>query len=376
MPKLNWRNFSEKKTEIPINVIEDSIKQNIKNSVKESDPKNIAISLSGGIDSSIVLLFLKKVFPNTSINAFSIKFSDSVDETPKAKEIANHVGVSQKILFIENYFEKLPLVISKSGLPFWDIHWYYVAEQATNSNYLASGDGGDELFGGYTFRYSKFLSMINSNSTPQEKVKAYLECHLRDHVPDQPELFDEKSNFHWSEIYDTLIPFFDKPLNPLEQVFLADYNGKLLYNFSLFNNRILESLKITPISPLLSKETINLSTKMSPEQKYDPINNIGKLPLRKILEKHKMLHLFDNQKLGFSVNTINLWNNSGKELCKQYLLESKLVKDSWISKNWILKHLDKKDLEIRYINKFFGLLAFEIWYRIHVINEMNANSKI
>lgn len=376
LPKKNWKDFNSKKIKIPIEILENTIKQNILNSVKEKNPQKIAISLSGGIDSSLVLLLLKQVFPNSSIDAFSVKFFDSVDETPKAKEIADHLGVSHQVISIENYFEKLPLVIGQSGLPFWDIHWYYVAKQAASHDYLASGDGGDELFGGYTFRYSKFLSLITSNSTPLDKVKAYLECHSRDHVPDQDHLFLKKSNFQWSEIYDILIPYFDNPLNPLEQVFLADYNGKLIYNFSIFNNNILKSLKIKPIIPLLSKEMISHSLKMSIEQKYDSKTNTGKLPFRTILEKYNMLHFFDNKKLGFSVNTINLWKDSGKELCKQYLLNSKLVRDSWISKDWILKYIDKNDIEIRYVNKFFGLLAYEIWYRIHVTHEMNINSKI
>jgi asparagine synthase (glutamine-hydrolysing) len=377
LPKLTWRDLYKEKENISIDVLENTIKKNILNSINESDPKNIAISLSGGIDSSLVLLLLKKVFPNSKINAFSIKFSNSIDETIKARDIANHVGVSHKIISVDNYFEKLPLVISRTGLPFWDIHWYYVAEQAKSiSNYLVSGDGGDELFGGYTFRYSKFLSLINPNSTPQDKIKAYLECHLRDHVPDQSEIFTQNSNFSWSEIYDLLMPYFDNSLNPLEQLFLADYNGKLLYNFSIFNNKILESFKIKPIAPLISNEMINYSNKMDLHQKYNLNKNIGKLPLRKILEKYNMMHFFDNEKLGFSVNTINLWKHSGNELCKKYLLDSKLVQDSWISKDWILKHIHKKELEIRYINKFFGLLAFEIWYRIHITHEMNSNSKI
>jgi asparagine synthase (glutamine-hydrolysing) len=377
LQKLTWKDLYKEKENISINILENTIKKNIFNSINESDPKNIAISLSGGIDSSLVLLLLKEVFPNSKINAFSIKFSNSIDETIKARDIANHVGVSHKIISVDDYFEKLPLVISRTGLPFWDIHWYYVAEQAKPiSNYLVSGDGGDELFGGYTFRYSKFLSLINPNSTPQDKIKAYLECHLRDHVPDQSEIFAQNSNFSWSEIYDLLIPYFDNPLNPLEQLFLADYNGKLLYNFSIFNNKILESFKIKSITPLISNEMINYSNKMDLHQKYNLNKNVGKLPLRKILEKYKMMHFFDNEKLGFSVNTINLWKNSGNELCKNYLLDSKLVQDSWISEDWILKHIHKKELEIRYINKFFGLLAFEIWYRIHITHEMNSNSKI
>lgn len=376
LPKLEWTDFSNT-SNVSIDTLENLIEKSILNSVNGIEPKKIAISLSGGIDSSLVLLFLKKVLPNSSIKAFSIKFADSVDETPRSKEIANHFDVSHEIISVDDYFKKLPLVISQSGLPFWDIHWYYVAEKVKSySNFLASGDGGDELFGGYTFRYSKFLKLVNSNSTPLDKVKAYLQCHERDHVPDQTALFGKKSHFGWSEIYQFLVPYFDNSLDLLEQVFLADYNGKLLYNFSIFNSNILESLNINPLTPLISKEIIYASLRIPSNQKYDSTNNMGKLPLRNILHKYKIMHLIDNQKLGFSVNTINLWKKSGKEICKQFLIDSNLVKQSWISKDWILSNIDKKDLETRYVNKFFGLLAFEIWYRINITHEMSGNENI
>ena len=376
LQKLKWNDFTQK-NKISISSIENSIKKNILNSVKNLEPEKIAISLSGGIDSSIVLLFLKQVFANSKIKAISVKFSDSVDETSRAKDIANNFDVEQEILFIDNYLEKLPQAINISKLPFWDIHWYYVAEKAKNySNYLASGDGGDELLGGYVFRYSKFLSLIRPNSTPIEKAQAYIQCHERDHVPDQESIFGSKSNFNWSDIYKILLPYFDNSLSPLEQVFLADYNGKLLYNFSILNTKIINSFGIKPIIPLLSNEMILYSIHMNIEEKYDQSQNIGKLPLRKILEKNNILKFFDDQKLGFSVNTINLWNNYGHEICKHYLSDSRMVKDGWLGKNWILKYIDRRDLDVRYVNKFLGLLSFEIWYRMFVTREFNPKTTL
>ena len=376
LPKLAWKDFSKKTPDIT-NTIEDSIKQNILNSVPESQPKKIAISLSGGLDSSLSLLLLRQVFPDSSVSAFSVKFDESIDETPRTKEIADHLGALHKVILVDDYFKKLPAAIGASGLPYWDIHWYYVAERARPfSKYLVSGDGGDELFGGYVFRYSKFLSLIGPDSSPIEKVRAYLECHLRDHVPDHEKLFAPKAGFYWSEIYDALIPYFDNPLNPLDQVFLADYNGKMLYNFAIFNSRILKHFEMMPVTPLLSKEIACDSAKMTPEEKYNQKDSIGKLPLRKILQKHGLSYLFNRQKLGFSVNTTNLWRSSGRDLCSQYLLNFRLVEDSWISKDWIVDHIDKRDLEVRYVNKFFGLLAFEAWYRIHITHEMNPNSNL
>ena len=42
--------------------------------------------------------------------------------------------------------------------------------------------------------------------------------------------------------------------------------------------------------------------------------------------------------------------------------------------NWISKYIDQNDLDVRYINKFFGLLAFEIWYRLFITKEMKSDT--
>ena len=103
---------------------------------------------------------------------------------------------------------------------------------------------------------------------------------------------------------------------------------------------------------------------------------MGKLPLRKILEQNNHHSLVGQKKLGFNVNTINLWKTHGHKLCKDYLTDSRIAKDGWISDIWIQKYIDSQNLDVRYINKFLGVLAFEIWYRIFVTKEMDSNSTL
>jgi asparagine synthase (glutamine-hydrolysing) len=355
------------------------IENNLKNSIqtKLESTKNLTISLSGGVDSTLVLGLIRKTLPDLKINAISIKFAHSTDETPIAKKIADFFETEHEIICLDNYLLELPAAISIIGLPFWDIHWYYIAKNAKNkSNFLASGDGGDELFGGYTFRYSKFLSLTNPNSTPLEKIKAYLSCHERDWVPDQEKIFNSKSNFSWNLIHSIFQPFFDNSLSPLNQVFLADYNGKLMYNFSIISNKINHFFNIKAIAPILEPELISYASHMSPESKYDLHKNIGKLPLRKLLTKYECDSLISKEKLGFSVNTINLWNSIGKELCHSYLDNARIIEDGWINKEWISSHIKKPDLDVRYVNKFLGLLSLEIWYRLFVTKEMNSTTKL
>ena len=170
------------------------------------------------------------------------------------------------------------------------------------------------------------------------------------------------------------MPYFDNPLSNLEQVFVADYNGKLLYNFSPINSRIVKSFNVEVIAPLLNENLISYGLKIPSKYKYDEIKNIGKLPLRELLTKNKADHLISKEKLGFNVNTINLWNSHGHKLCKEFFDNSRIVEDGWINNEWIQKYIDKTDLDVKYVNKFLGLLAFEIWYRLFVTKEMSDST--
>ena len=244
------------------------------------------------------------------------------------------------------------------------------------SKVLISGDGGDELFAGYTFRYEKFLSLTSENSSPLEKVTAYLECHERDRVPDQDAIFSQKSNFSWESIHNILLPYFDNQLSRLEQVFLADYNGKLLYNFNPINSNIVKNFNMKLLTPILNDELISISSHIKKLHKYDENNNLGKLPLRKILTQNGHDSLVGQQKLGFNVNTISLWKKHGHKLCKEFLTDSRVVDDGWISNTWIQKYIDSQKLDVRYINKFLGILSFEIWYRLFITKELDSNTKL
>jgi asparagine synthase (glutamine-hydrolysing) len=376
LPKLTWKDFQTHSDPVSINFINQCMENYVQKHNLDSQNK-ISIALSGGIDSTLALSVIRKMYPNLEINAISIKFADSTDETQIASKIAERLDANHEIISLENYLLELPKAISIIKQPFWDLHWYYVVKQASSSSsHIISGDGGDELFGGYTFRYSKFLSSINRNSSISDKIHAYLECHQRDHVPDQNLLFGKKSNFSWNSIHNILLPYFDNSLDPLTQVFLSDYNGKLLHNFAPINSTIHQYFDMKSITPILNSELIDYSSHLHSNEKYDEITNIGKIPLRKLLEKYEINDLINNQKQGFSVDTLNLWKSYGKKLCKFYLDESRLVQDDWINNEWIVKHIDKNNLDIRYVNKFLGLLAFEIWYRLFITKEMNSDEKL
>jgi asparagine synthase (glutamine-hydrolysing) len=377
IPKLGHGNFLTTNHELSIDYVENIIISTIKKTISEKN-KKITIALSGGVDSTLLAAILKKNFPEADIEALSIKFAESVDETPIASSIAEYLDIKHRIVDLENYLIELPKAISIIKVPHWDLHWYHVVKNMSqNSEYLLSGDGGDELFGGYVFRYKKYLSLVNSKSLPTEKIKAYLSCHERDWVPDQEALFSKKSQFSWDVIYDKLMPYFDNSLDLLNQVFLADFNGKLLFNWLPIYSKLYEHFNVKPITPLLSEDLIRYCTHAPIETKYDQSTNIGKLLLRKLLSKYQVDNFVPKEKLGFSASTINLWKFFGKKLCQNYLKDARITAAGYINQSWLDKWLVKNDdIQVRYVNKFMGLLAFEIWYRLFVTKDMSANTTL
>ena len=377
IPKKTWKDFIEKPSDASPQIIENLICSNIDKTIKNSVHTKTSIALSSGVDSTLVLALLKKTCPDVKVNAISIRFEDSVDESKYAAKIASKFDIDHSIVYVENYLKELPHAISIIKQPFWDLHWYHVVKKAkTLGKFLVSGDGGDELFGGYTFRYKKFLSLTSKNSLPIDKVKAYLQCHERDWVEDQIDIFGKKLNFNWNYIYKQFLPYFDNPLNSLSQVFLADFNGKLLYNWIPLNTSFHNYFKVKPVTPLLSKETIHHTTHLPINLKYNSKTDTGKLLLREILHKYSLEKMLIKKKQGFSVNTINLWKSHGYDLCDYYLSDARTIQDKWISKDWIQKHFRKNDLDIRYVNKFLGILALEVWYRLFVTKEMKPTTKL
>ncbi len=228
-PKLLPEHFNEKQDNSnPEEFIEKSITNKISQEIGMNTHK-IGIALSSGIDSTLVLALLRKEYPSNEIESVSVKFSESVDETEASRKISEKFQTNHHVLEIDNFLIELPKAISIVKQPFWDLHWYYLVKKMKNfTNIFLSGDGGDVLFGGYTFRYRKFLELTNEDSTIHEKILAYLNCHERDWVPDQESIFTQENKFNWNNIYKILEPYFDNKLPRLSQVFLADYNGKLI----------------------------------------------------------------------------------------------------------------------------------------------------
>jgi len=349
-------------------ITEKIMKSSLLNNLHEKK-KPIVISLSSGIDSTILLALIRKIFPKRKIICITATFDYGFDESIQSKKIAEKFDAEIKIVNIKSIFSSIKELVAMSKQPRWNTYTHFVAKEAKKfSDYIVTGDGADELFAGYVFRYKKFLEITKPKDGWKKKTINYLECHNRDWVPDQPDIFGSKIKFNWNDIYQYFKPYFSKRVNLLEQVFVADFNGKLMRDFIPTSNIICKHYKINRISTFLDSNLMDFAFSLPINQKYNKNENKGKLILRKIAKRNGVLHV--DEKRGFSPELLLDWKNTGESICASYLLDksSNIFKRKLINYDWVKNAFDKinNDGDIRYVNRLTSILALEIWYRLFV----------
>lgn len=372
-----WNNFETKASDHNGKITEQLLANSIKNSIPDNN-KPISISLSSGIDSSICLAMLRKTFPKRKIFAICGVFESGFDESIEAKKIADKFSAEFKISHMDSIFKNMQKIISITQRPRWNTYNHLIAQEAKKkTNFLVTGDGADELFGGYVFRYHKFNQLLELKDQWLEKTKKYLECHNRDWVPDQNDLFGKGIKFNWNKIYNYFKPYFQNSLDPISQVMLADFNGKLLFDFIPTGQAISNYYKIKSIPLFLDKSLMTFAQNLPLYQKYDDKNNKGKLVLRAISKRLGINHI--EEKKGFSPSLLFDWQKNGKEICQSFLLNknSQIYKKNLINYDWVVKAFDKVeyDGDIRYLSRLISIFALEIWYNTFISKEMKIGAK-
>jgi len=368
---IEFSNLEEK----TIHIIEKNLLQ------KQEQLKfdTVSLGLSGGIDSGLTLVLLRRFLPNVKIKCISFGFGHESDEVERAKELARIYNCDFQEMIKVDVLSDLPKLIHIVKEPRWNLYHYYLLKEGRKfSKIFFTGDGGDELFAGYTFRYDKYLSNFKENLGWKERAKLYLSCHERDWVPDQEEMFDKKIDFSWDKIYEHFRTYFDNELSPLNQIFLADFNGKLLYDWLHSNRCFKENLDLEIESMFLSQEMINFATHIPWEKKYDPVTKRGKILLSSILEKNNGFAKKIPLKQGFGTDLQYFWKKNSDIVSNYVNLNSEIIKNGIISKDWIAKiqKSDKLDSDPRYISKMLGLLALEIWYRLFISQSMSKDERL
>lgn len=177
----------------------------------------LSFLLSGGIDSSLVLALLRKVYPKVPISTFTLAKSKSYPDMAFACRIADlfRTEHNEVILSGEEYSRFLDEYNKVKRYNFkGDVNVYILCCFAKAfSNIIITGDGGDECFGGYWLHEyplghketGKIKSFKEIHPTPRKYLKEMLHMGFRDF------LYKEKSQ---KEDYDAVWEYFVKIMAP------------------------------------------------------------------------------------------------------------------------------------------------------------------
>ena len=166
--KLTENTFSEKENY-------ENVKELLENAINKRKISDAPLGalLSGGLDSSVMVAILNK-FSEKTIKTFTTGFGNDLDEFVEAKIVAEHCETDHKEILIDfsDLTKSLPKILWHMELPFGRpsiLSNYMVSKEIKKFVTVAyTGEGSDELFGGYN-RYLPFVK----DSSFFEKTKNY-----------------------------------------------------------------------------------------------------------------------------------------------------------------------------------------------------------
>jgi asparagine synthase (glutamine-hydrolysing) len=151
-PNPTW---AKRKLEDLLDELDEVVSESVRLRLVSDVP--LGAFLSGGIDSSLVVAMMRR-HSASPVETFTIGFQEKAyDESAHAKKVADHLGVRHHVehLRTDDLLDLMPTFLSEYDEPFFDSSAFpTMAVSRLARRFVTvslSGDGGDELFGGYHY---------------------------------------------------------------------------------------------------------------------------------------------------------------------------------------------------------------------------------
>ncbi len=379
--KCYWKPSFNPDYKLNENEINEEVKYLLKKSLKirlRSDVP-LAVTLSGGIDSSIITYLAQKETRGL-IKTYSIIDQDErYNEFRNIKKNVNFIKVKNKLIKLKykNYFSKLKNLIKYSDCPISTISNFInfiLLENVKKDSYkvILSGSGADEIFSGYYHHFLLFFHQIkkNDNSLYNQSIedwKRYIFPILRNNELKDLTLKSLKNDFENKYKLSKYINFKNKFQNKIK-----NYNSDSLRNM-MFNETFSKTLpvalhhedlnsmyySIENRSPFLDKSIFEFMCKVP--TKFLIKNGFQKYILRKVSQNMIPEDVrLQKQKYGFNASINSIFDFKNKNI-KNYLLDSSSNIWEFVNKKNI-KNLIKKNkinnLESKFLFSFINTKIF------------------
>ena len=387
-----------------IQALEDTIHRSVQRQRISDVP--IGAFLSGGIDSSTVAAIMQSQ-SSQAIKSFSIGFNEKqFNEAIHAREIASHLGTDHTEFYVTstdalNTIAELPLLYDEPFADSSQIPSFLLAKLARQHVTVAlSGDGADELFGGYNRHYlsQKYWAKIRKVPLPARKfLSSFLTVaspvqwdSLNNWVPGTKgrrnlgrQIHKVAAAFSASsskDLYHRLTQQWNVPRHnnssslQVTQIDRINFNPEDISEMMM----VLDTINYLPDDilckvdrasmgaslevrvPFLDKEVIEFAWSLPHHLKIR--NGQGKWILKELLSRYVPVNLFDRPKTGFGVpldtwlrGPLRDWAESllnDEKLQRHGFLDSKQIRNAWS------EHLSGK---ANWEHKLWTILMLQAW---------------
>ncbi|MEQ1561633.1 MAG: asparagine synthase (glutamine-hydrolyzing) [Nitrospira sp.] len=382
-------NIDEKKTT-------EKIKEVVKDSVAHHMIADVPVGafLSGGVDSSIIASLMQEIRGDKKIKTFTVGF-DTLTEGAEASETSDFLGTDHKEIKIgaDEYFTELSKAVYHFDEPVADpsaIGLYFVAREARKSvKVVLSGEGADELFGGYNiylaplaraklfwvpqilldFTVSIFdklnLKFWGTNYLRRVKMK------LADWYIGNASIFKQEEIKHlWKggeEKNLSLKPLYRKigNLSDSTQMQFIDINTWLVGDILAKADKMTMANSLELRVPFLDTKVAELASILPDHFKWR--GGVTKYLLREAFKKVIPETTRNRKKLGFPT-PVRDWFNTERRDLYEIITENEYIKShmdvGYINKI-IADHTSKKEDNSR---KIYLLLVLALWYNIFILD--------
>ena len=289
--------------EMVIKATEASLIKSLESRLMSDVP--LGFFLSGGIDSTLCAALIRKYF-GKDIHSYSIGFEgDSTSEHGVAEKTASIIGAkhSTQMLRKSDLFAQSVNYITNLDEPNGDrscVPTYLLCKHArTEVTVALGGDGGDELFGGYS-RYPSLNKMINEGSfhSPLDSLKAYFSDRLPVFGFQSTPIFgelDSGSKLFFSSLATHMYP----PSNAEQSIRFVDFNSYLPGAVLSKVDRMSMLVSLEVRTPFFSPQLLDLASRLPYEFLFRGTEM--KPVLRDICRKIGLKHVADLPKKGFGM---------------------------------------------------------------------------
>lgn len=387
------------------NLLRDSIKHRMIADVE------LGALLSGGIDSSLVVSMMQAQ-SNRQVKTFSIGFHEAThNEAIHAKKVAEYLGTDHTEMYVtpQECMDVIPKLPQMYDEPFGDVSQiptYLVSKLAHEKvKVVLSGDGGDELFGGYT-RYfrciehwkkhenvpsalkpmigqgmhgaAKFLWVMLGNTKTNAEIKDWRRFGAK--LEKRARRIDAKSSLELfvrmmarcknvdeivlgSQNSDTFLSnqrLWPDINEPILNMMLMDTMCYLPDDILVKVDRASMATSLEARCPLLDKNIFEFAWQLPFEMKVDATG--GKRILKNVLARYLPKELTERKKMGFGVPIGKWLRGPLRDWAEELLDPAKINKQSFLNSSSVQRLWQQHQSGWRNHNDIlWSILMFQAW---------------